>query len=111
MEQMTATPNAVPVAPTNVEQLRAWDGDEGAYWADHADYFDRAVGYYHSLLFDAAEVARADRVLDIGCGTGQTTRDAARRATEGGALGVDLSSRMIELASQLAEREQVPNAT
>jgi len=50
-------------------------------------------------------------VLDIGCGSGQTTRDAARCATAGSALGVNLSSRMIELARQLAEREQVVNAT
>ena len=39
---MTAT-NAVQVDSSNVEQLRAWDGDEGAYWANHAEYFDRSV--------------------------------------------------------------------
>jgi SAM-dependent methyltransferase len=48
-------------------------------------------------------------VLDVGCGSGQTTRDAARRARS--ALGVDLSSRMIALARSRAAREGVANAT
>ena len=43
---MTAT-HSVPVAVSNTEQLRAWDGDEGAYWAEHAVRFDRAVAEHH----------------------------------------------------------------
>ena len=39
---MTAT-DACPSTPTNTEQLRAWDGDEGAYWAAHADHFERGA--------------------------------------------------------------------
>jgi SAM-dependent methyltransferase len=50
-----------------------------------------------------------DRVLDIGCGTGRTTRDAARSAREGSALGVDLSAPMIERARELARAERVSN--
>ena len=33
---MTPT-NAVRVDSSNMDQLRAWDGDEGDYWADHAE--------------------------------------------------------------------------
>ena len=102
--------SALQVDPTNVEQLRAWDGDEGAYWADHADYFDRSVAPYHRRLLEAAGIAGTDRVLDVGCGTGQTTRDAARAAGDGEALGVDLSSRMLEHARKLANAEGVSNA-
>ena len=50
-----------------------------------------------------------DRVLDVGCGTGRTTRDAARSAREGSALGVDLSAAMIERARELARAEGVQN--
>lgn len=107
---MTST-NAVPVDSSNVEQLRAWDGDEGKYWADHADYFDRSVAPYHERLLAAAAIGKADRVLDIGCGTGQTTRDAARAAFAGSAFGVDLSSRMLDHARQRAAEECVTNAT
>ena len=78
---MTGT-SALQVHSSNADQLRAWDGDEGAYWAEHAEYFDRSVAAYHERLLAAANITASDRVLDIGCGTGQTTRDAARAAAE-----------------------------
>ena len=107
---MTAASD-IRVDPANREQLRAWDGDEGAYWAEHADYFDRSVVAYHQRLLDAASIAGTERVLDVGCGTGQTTRDAARAAAGGEALGVDLSSRMLEHARLRAADEGVTNAS
>ncbi len=100
----------LPVDPANAEQVQAWDGDEGAYWADHAQHFDRAVAAYHSTFMAACRIASGERVLDIGCGTGQTTRDAARAAYPGPALGVDLSARMIELARRLAAEQDISNA-
>jgi SAM-dependent methyltransferase len=100
----------VRVAPTNAEQLAAWDGDEGEYWAANADHYDRAVAGYHHRLLDAAEIDDGDRVLDLGCGTGQTTRDAARATPSGHALGVDLSARMLDVARERALAEGVDNA-
>lgn len=64
----------------------------------------------HDEVFRRTYNIRADdRVLDIGCGTGRTTRDAARSAGEGSALGVDLSASMIERARELARAERVHN--
>jgi SAM-dependent methyltransferase len=97
------------VAPANVEQARAWDGDQGAFWAAHAEQFDRAVGAYHERFMAAAGIGSADRVLDIGCGTGQTTRDAARAAATGSALGADLSARMVDVARRLAAEQGLAN--
>ncbi|MDQ4010510.1 MAG: methyltransferase domain-containing protein [Actinomycetota bacterium] len=99
------------VDSSNAGQLGNWDGDAGAFWAAHADRFDEAVAAYHSQFLAAAAIDETATVLDIGCGSGQATRDAARCATAGSALGVDLSSRMIELARRRAESEQVANAT
>ena len=107
---MTAT-SAVPVDSSNIEQLRAWDGNEGEYWAAHPEYFDRSVAAYHEGLLAVAAIGDRDRVLDVGCGTGQTTRDAARAASAGSALGVDLSSRMLDYARGRAIEEGVTNVS
>ena len=102
---------APPVAASNTAQLAAWDGSEGEFWAAHADRYDDAVAAYHGALLDLAAIGQGDRVLDIGCGTGQTTRDAARLAAAGSALGVDLSSAMLAVARTRAEHEGVRNAS
>jgi SAM-dependent methyltransferase len=64
----------------------------------------------HNEQFGAAlRIRAADRVLDIGCGTGQTTREAALVASAGDALGVDIDGEMIARARELADREGVSN--
>ena len=99
------------MAPTivNVQQAQAWDGDEGADWAGDWRRYDRAVIDYHRSLLKAAAITETEAVLDIGCGNGETTRDAARVARHGSALGVDLSSKMLARARELALTEAVAN--
>lgn len=71
--------------------------------------YDAELGRYNVWLGAAADVRRADRVLDIGCGAGQATRDAARSAPSGSALGVDLSLPMLERARRLSEEAGIRN--
>ena len=99
----------LPVHPGNLEQLRAWDGDEGAFWAANADTFERSIADFDPAFLDAGGVGRTDRVLDVGCGTGGTTIAAARLAPEGSALGVDLSTAMLAVARRTAEEEGLTN--
>src|SRR5690349_5253300 len=102
--------HAPEVDASNAAQLNAWDGDEGAYWAQHAERFDRSVAAYHPGLLTAAAITTHERVLDIGCGAGQTTCDAARAAAEGQAMGIDLSLPMLEVARQRARQAALANA-
>jgi SAM-dependent methyltransferase len=97
-------PDALDVHPANHEQWRAWDGTEGAYWAAHADQFERSVARYTGPFLDAAGIAPGERVLDIGCGTGRTTRAAAGRAPGGAAVGIDLSAVMLDVARREANQ-------
>jgi SAM-dependent methyltransferase len=71
--------------------------------------YDAELRRYQQRLRAAIDVGSADRVLDIGCGTGQTTREAARAAASGGALGVDLAAPMLAVARRLAELEGLRN--
>jgi SAM-dependent methyltransferase len=54
---------------------------------------------------------RDDHVLDIGCGAGQTTREAARLAPEGSAVGIGPSARLIDRARELTDAEGLRNVT
>ena len=47
--------------------------------------------------------------MDIGCGTGQTTREAARAAATGSALGIDISAARLARARRLARAEGLRN--
>lgn len=49
------------------------------------------------------------KVVDIGCGTGLTTREAARAAAPGRVVGVDVSERMLERACQVTAAERLDN--
>src|SRR5437588_1194187 len=103
--------HTVPVDTANAEQSAAWNGGEGAYWAEHANQLDRVIAGHDRPFQAAAAIQPTDRVLDVGCGTGQTTRHAAKAAPAGSALGVDLSSKMIDLARRLALAEGAANAS
>ena len=95
--------------PSNAGQVGAWDGNEGVFWTAQARRFDETLANCHGPFLAAAAIREGDRVLDVGCGTGQATRDAARVAVNGSALGVDLSSQMIALARATADAEGLDN--
>jgi SAM-dependent methyltransferase len=102
--------NAGGVAASNAEQVKAWDGDEGETWTRWESHFERAVAAYDAHLAAAAAVTGGDKVLDVGCGCGVSTRVAARRAVRGVAVGVDLSERMLERARERCRAEGLANA-
>lgn len=71
--------------------------------------YDLELQRHNEALRRAYDIGAADRVLDIGCGTGQTTREAARLAPAGSVLGVDRSQEMIERARQLTDAAGLGN--
>lgn len=95
----------------NRDMAEAWDGDEGEEWARDWQRYDRAARGYHRRLLEAAAFSDGDRVLDVGCGNGESTRAAAKASGSGWAVGVDLSSQMLERARSLAALEQITNIT
>lgn len=75
------------------------------------DFYDAELRRHNVHFRAAADVRPGDHVVDIGCGTGQTTREAARAAGDGGALGVDVSAPILERARRIAEAEGLRNVT
>lgn len=95
--------------PSNAGQVGAWDGSEGAFWAAQARRFDETLANCHGPFLAAAAIRAGDCIVDVGCGTGHATRDVARIASKGSALGVDLSSQMLALARETATAEGLDN--
>jgi SAM-dependent methyltransferase len=98
------------VAPENEEATEAWSGV----------LFDRFVQYRHLIVEgltafgDAAMNAhppeQGDRVLDIGCGFGDTTQQLAARVGAGGeAVGIDVAEPFIEASIEEARQAGVEN--
>jgi ubiquinone/menaquinone biosynthesis C-methylase UbiE/pimeloyl-ACP methyl ester carboxylesterase len=76
-----------------------------------AEHYDAELRAHHARLRAALDVGQHDRVLDIGCGTGQTSRDAARAAPLGSVLGVDISEQMLQRARSLSAEAGISNVT
>lgn len=72
-----------------------------------AERYERYVARYilapwATLLVDAARLTAGERVLDVACGTGVVTREAAKRVGRTGhAVGIDLNPGMIAVARSL----------
>jgi SAM-dependent methyltransferase len=79
-------------------------------WSGPVDY-DAELHLHYEVLRRACGVDPREQVLDIGCGAGQTTREAARAAVAGGALGVDISAPAIERAREIALAQGLRNVT
>jgi SAM-dependent methyltransferase len=95
----------------NAVQAQRWNGAGGRYWIEHRERHLAEHQHLIPHLFDAAGIAPGERVLDVGCGCGMTTIEAARAAQGTGvAVGLDLSAPMLEVARQLAAESGTANA-
>jgi SAM-dependent methyltransferase len=93
----------------NPEQAEYWNGDEARHWLEHEARYERMLAPLVPVLLDAAELDASDRVLDVGCGAGATTRAAAARVVRGEAVGVDLSRPMLDCAERRAREAGLTN--
>lgn len=58
------------------------------------------LGVFTPHLLAAAAIASGDAVLDVGCGAGATSIEAAKEASTGTVTGVDPSDAVVELAQR-----------
>ncbi|WP_405793299.1 class I SAM-dependent methyltransferase [Streptomyces sp. NBC_01506] len=96
-------------AATAVAVAEAWNGPFGAHWAEHPDRYNAMMANFDDPLFTAAAIGERDHVLDVGCGSGLTTRLAACRAPQGQVTGVDISAPLLERARSLTDDRELPH--
>jgi SAM-dependent methyltransferase len=85
------------------DQVAYWGGAGGDRWIGEAKRTEMMLSRVADLLYPRARLKPGNSVLDVGCGLGPTTIELARRIAPGGrAIGLDVSSAMIELARKRA---------
>lgn len=88
----------------NADQAAFWGGDAGDKWVRHQAMLDHQMQPVLDGVLSRAGLAAGLRVLDVGCGTGQSSLQAAELVGPGGhVLGADVSAPMLDLARNRAE--------
>ncbi|UMY17391.1 class I SAM-dependent methyltransferase [Methylobacterium organophilum] len=95
---MTSTQHAV-----EEDQAGVWNGRAGHAWVQAQTLLDDLFRPFEDLLREAVAASPDRPVLDVGCGTGSTTRAAAGATSPMVPVtGIDLSVPMIEAARALS---------
>jgi SAM-dependent methyltransferase len=83
----------------NEEAIRAWDGPLFDRFVRFREVLVRGLGSHGDEALRLLDPQPGQRVLDIGCGFGDTTQRIAQLVAPGGeAIGVDAAPRFIETA-------------
>lgn len=93
--------NSPPLDDRNADQAAYWNGPAGKRWIERQETQDVVLSPVSMVLFDRASVGEGERVIDVGCGCGETTIQLARRVgSKGHVTGVDISAPMLARASE-----------
>ena len=95
----------------NKAQADYWTSPAGMKWIEHEYALDTAMSGMSKMMLDMADIESTDRIIDIGCGTGASTLQAAQRVSDGTVLGVDISDPLLARAAGRAKEEGVRNAS
>jgi SAM-dependent methyltransferase len=87
------------VAAANKEATEAWSGPLFDRFVEFRDLVVDGLGAHGETALEAHPPRPGEKVLDLGCGFGDTTRRLAELVGPGGeALGVDVSEPFVEMA-------------
>lgn len=93
-------------SPDNAAQIAEWNGELGRRWAESRAELERVVAPFGRAALERAALRGGEGVVDIGCGSGETTFEIARRVgARGRVLGVDVSRPLLAVALDRARRE------
>lgn len=100
------TDNEDPVEQAHAFDSAEWADASGRRWLGGLDRLETMLAPIGEALLAQAAYRPGERVVDIGCGGGWTTRAIARAVgANGEALGLDISSDLIDAARERARAD------
>ncbi len=85
--------------PVNSDQQAYWNSEAGHKWITYQEQLDNLMESVKTRLLQRAGLHSGARLLEIGCGTGATTRSAARQiGPDGRVTAADISAPLVEFA-------------
>ena len=85
----------------NEDQIAQWNADAGRNWTEQQERLDTLIAAYGAAALAKAAARPGQRVLDVGCGCGETSLElAAAVGPSGAVLGVDVSAPMLARAKE-----------
>ena len=96
----------------NAEAIQAWDGPLYDRWVKFRHIVTTGLAAHGDMALRLVPPQEGQRVLDIGCGLGDTTQQIAELVGPSGeAVGVDAAERFIETARAEGQEAGVTNAS
>jgi SAM-dependent methyltransferase len=91
------------VASANEAQVEYWNAAAGPVWVENQARLDRQLAPLRRAAQAAFAPRAGERLLDVGCGCGETTLALAQAVGASGAVtGADISAPMLEVARRRA---------
>lgn len=98
--------------PVTAEAIRAedWAGEMGERWLANLDRFESMIAPVGDALLAHAGFHSGERVIDVGCGGGATSRAIAAAVAPGGSvLGLDISPALVAEAARRGRAAGIAN--
>jgi SAM-dependent methyltransferase len=94
----------------NAEMIAYWNESGGERFVQFQQRLDVQIGPFGRVAIERGNIVAGERVLDVGCGCGDTTLQIAERVgAEGRVTGVDVSGPMLAVAKRRAQQANVDN--
>lgn len=100
-----------PPQSQNAREIEFWNSASTRSWSEHVDRIDRFMRPVTDVLYEQAATKPGETVIDIGCGSGTTVIEMARRVGPAGRVeGFDVAKPSVERANQRIADAELTNA-
>ena len=96
----------------NADQIAYWNTDAGEAWAALQEQLDAQLAAHGRRAMDALAPVAGERIVDVGCGSGQTSLALGQAVGRSGAVaGLDISRPLLDLARRRAAKSGATNVS